>query len=177
MLKTLFYQPLFQGNKKSQPSYMNKLILVLLTILPMLAYGQTDLSQLEGEWILSDIQSDDSVWVAVNPNAQTPVVGDNGKLKSDYEEKRVSLVEYMQKDLSCGVTRFVFKGNQFEFYRNRELTFKGTYAVKGSKLVLTYENKGGKSTKENTLVLLNREKMVLGSESKEKPVLLSFFRK
>lgn len=156
---------------------MNKLILMILIMAPMLAFAQSDVSQLQGEWVLSDIQSNDSVWVAVNPNAQLPTSTDGKKLTNDYQQKKISIVEYMQKDLSCGITRFVFNGNQFEFYRNQLLTFKGTYTVNGTKLTLEYENGSGKSTKENTLVSLSEEKLVLGSESKEKPVLLSFFKK
>lgn len=156
---------------------MNKLILMILIMAPMLAFAQSDVNQLQGEWVLSDIQSNDSVWVAVNPNAQLPANTDGKKLTYDYQQKKISIVEYMQKDLSCGITRFVFNGNQFEFYRNQLLTFKGTYTVNGTKLTLEYENGSGKSTKENTLVSLSEEKLVLGSESKEKPVLLSFFKK
>lgn len=156
---------------------MNKLILLILMMAPLIGFAQVDANQLEGEWILSDIQSKDSIWIAVNPNAQIPAQSNGKKVSAEYEQKKISIVEYMQKDLACGITRFVFKGNQFEFYRNEKLTFKGTYKTKGTQLVLEYENNEGKGTKRNTLVTLTEEKLVLGSESKEKPVLLSFFKK
>lgn len=157
---------------------MNKLILLLLMIAPITIFAQSDMGQLQGEWILSDIQSNDSIWVSVNPNAQSPINTDNKKVEADsYQQKKISIVEYMQKDMACGLTKFVFKGNRFEFYRSKQLTFEGTYTINDSQLILTYENGNGKSTKQNTIVTLNAEKLVLGSESKEQPVLLSFFKK
>lgn len=142
-----------------------------------MVFAQSTANQLQGEWILSDIQSKDSIWVAIHPDLQTPTTSNGKTSSSDFQQKKISIVEYMQKDLVCGTTRFVFKGNQFEFYRNQELTFKGTYKLHGKKLMLEYENGNGKGTKENTLISLTNEKLVLGSESKEKPVALSFFKK
>ncbi len=156
---------------------MNKLILLIFIIAPLLAFSQTDQAQFQGEWVLSDIQSNDSIWVAINPNAQSSVSTDGKVITSDVQEKRISIVEYLQKDLSCGITQFVFKGTQFEFYRSKQLTFKGTFTIKGTKLILEYENGSGKNTKENTIVSLSNEKLVLESESKERPVTLSFFKK
>jgi hypothetical protein len=138
---------------------------------------KTDLNLLQGEWVLSDIQSKDSVWVSVNPDAQGKVTTDGKNVSQNYQEKKISLVEYMQKSMTCGITKFVFKGNQFQFYRNNELTFEGTFKSKGDKILLEYTSGPDKNTKENTLVSLSADKLVLASESKEKPVLLTFFKK
>jgi hypothetical protein len=157
---------------------MKRILLLILLVAPLLVFAQkTDLNLLQGEWVLSDIQSKDSVWVAVNPDAQGKVTTNGKKVTQDYEQKKISLVEYMQKSMTCGTTKFVFTGNQFKFYRNNELTFEGTFKTKGNKLILEYTSGADKNTKENTLVSLSADKLVLESESKEKPVLLTFFKK
>jgi len=157
---------------------MKRLILLLLLATPMFASAQKmDLNLLQGEWVLSDIQSKDSVWVSANPNGQGNVTANGKSTTNNYEEKRISLVEYMLKSMTCGVTKFVFTGEQFEFYRNNELTFEGKFKVKGTKIVLEYMAGPDEKTKENTLISLSDNKLVLASESREKPVLLTFFKK
>lgn len=157
---------------------MKKMLLLLLLAAPMLVLAQkTDLNLIQGEWLLSDIQSKDSLWVSVNPDVQGKALNNGKTTTTDLDKKKISLVEYMQKSMTCGETKFVFTGSKFEFYRNHELTFKGTFKTKGDKLLLEYTTGPDKKTKENTLVSLSADRLVLGSESKEKPVLLTFFKK
>lgn len=154
---------------------MKKLVILLLLSLPMLAIGQQVNSDLlQGVWTLTDIQSKDSIWVAVNPNEQLPLA--TGK-PADAKQVKMSVAAYMMKDLTCGITRFEFSGNTFKFYRQNELTFSGTYTTKNQTLMLQYNNGGGNTTKENTIVSITTGKLVLGSESKSKPVLLYFAKK
>ncbi len=155
---------------------MKKLLILILLSMPMMAFAQQiDTKLLQGTWFLSDIQSKDSIWIAPSKNAQ---ISSNSKgSASEYRERKISLVEYMMKDLSCGVTRFEFSGSSFKFYRKDEVTFSGTYTVNGQTLILAYDNGAGKTTKENTVVNISSDKLVLASESKEKPVLMSFVRK
>jgi hypothetical protein len=164
--------------KNLETRYMKRLILLLLLATPMFSFAQkVDLNLLQGEWVLGDIQSKDSVWVSANPDGQGNISANGKNITKNYEEKKISLVEYMQQSMTCGLTKFVFKGEQFEFYRNNELTFAGKFIVKGNKIILEYQSGPDEKTKENTLVSLSANKLVLASESKEKPVLLAFSKK
>jgi hypothetical protein len=164
--------------KNLETRYMKRLILLLLLATPMFSFAQkVDLNLLQGEWVLGDIQSKDSVWVSANPDGQGNISANGKIITKNYEEKKISLVEYMLKSMTCGLTKFVFKGMQFEFYRNNELTFAGKFIVKGNKIILEYQSGPDEKTKENTLVSLSANKLVLASESKEKPVLLAFSKK
>ncbi len=158
---------------------MNNLILLVLLTVPLwVSAQQIDTKLLEGQWLLADITSNDSIWVSIHPDAQEPVsTGPNKNGSTERQKKKVAVADYMKKDLTCGVTRFVFQGNTFQFYRGEALTFSGTITVKGKQLLLEYDNGNGKNTKENTIVTLTAGNLVLSSESKEQPVLLSFFKK
>lgn len=158
---------------------MKRIIILLLLVAPLMAMAQqVDAKLLQGQWTLSDIQSKDSIWVAINPNAQSPATGSKGKVSvQDYPQQKIAIADYMKKDMECGVTRFVFSGNKFEFYRGQALTFSGTVKIKGQQLLLEYNNGDAKSTKENTIITLSAGKLVLGTQSKEKPVTLVFIKK
>lgn len=152
------------------------MMLLLASTLGLFAQNEP-MPTLKGTWILSNIQSDDSVSVAADPQLQQKVTSTDKNAPLKTETVKMSVVDLMEKSLGCGYSHFIFEGDQFQFFRTDKASRSGTFVMKGDELLLLYGGAEAQNTKANKVISFTEDRLVISTESNGKPVVLSFFKK
>ena len=148
------------------------LLVCLFGCLLLCNFALPEIGSIEGTWILSRVQASGTIIVG---NKQT-AVGDVAFTQDINETKTVSLKEDVEQNLKINGCKFVFKGNNYEFYRKGEtLSHQGNWTIKGDSLLLnrTYV----KDPLSNKIFGLDQQTLQLGISYNGNPVILIFTKK
>ena len=103
-----------------------------------------------GKWVLSKIESDAIVTVQRNKMFEIHTsVNENNAMP---ETMQIPLQEYLKKEMTIGITNFIFEGETFQFSRSAEPTFNGKWTLDGTKMTLFYTSAQNNQTKENKII-------------------------
>ncbi len=127
-----------------------------------------------GNWVLCTISAKDSIDVIPASGLSVPI-SSNGTIKITTE--RVSLLDYISRQLKPGITKFLFSAdNSFQFYRKESLAHSGKWTLNNETLVLEFSSGEKINTQSNKIISVDSTELVLESESHGKPITLHFNR-
>ena len=132
-------------------------------------------SDLTGTWIMSNIEANDMIEIAVSEQRSEPI--DNSGKTKQAETMSIPLKKILLKELSLGNTKFVFSNGTFSFYRKTSLTFSGNWTLNADQLTLKYKSGNGESIKLNKIIKLTDNLLIMESESYNKKVIFTFTKK
>jgi hypothetical protein len=129
-------------------------------------------NRLEGVWILNEIIAPTLITVDRNKSSHLKINSNENQI---VETKQITLREYLLEEMQIGITKFLFNGNKFEFYRNSNLTSHGKFEFEED-LISLYINSSTNNKKEFKNVILNDKVMTFESISNGHTFTLSFVK-
>ncbi|MCC6182148.1 MAG: hypothetical protein IT237_09955 [Bacteroidia bacterium] len=135
-----------------------------------------DISKLKGTWILKDIKSTESVEIYASPNQMQKMETIDGNTLDKMGAQKVSipLKKILKSQLSLNLSKFIFSNQSFDFYRKATKTFTGNWTYNDGLLTLIYTSNQEINKKENKILSLTDNKLVIESESYNKKVIFVY---
>ncbi len=126
-----------------------------------------------GKWTLSDIITTEMVTLPKNKTNELAFSSDKSE-QVKIETITMKLRDHLIEEMPLGVTKFIFQPNTFQFYRQSNLTFEGTYMEKDNQLTLSFKSKGVDNNKEMKIISLDANTLIMQSVSMGKTFKIVF---
>ena len=121
-------------------------------------------NNLVGKWTLSEIITNEMITLPKDKISEKAISSDKSE-QARIETKTINLRDHLIEEMPLGVTKFIFQSNSFQFYRQSNLTFEGTYTMIENQLKLFFSNKGVKNDKEMKIISIDEHTLIMQSVS------------